>query len=159
MSTTSAAGARHLDHDPRAWIAIAAAGAVVGLALVIGSALRSPQSVEQQIGNQVYAGTECVIKVMTNEGVVRRWPQASKAEIIVCQTSENDQFANYVMDYAQFKSAAALSAALKRSRLDGSYCTLGPVVVTLDDHEHLSNFGPMCTERGGTLHDDAVRFL
>src|SRR5438045_979187 len=110
MSTTSAAGARH---DPRAWIAVAAAVAVVVLAVVIGSALRSPQSVEQQIGNQVYAGTGCVIKVMTNEGVVRRWPQASKAEIIVCQTSENDQFANAVMDYAQFKSATALSATLE----------------------------------------------
>jgi len=155
MSTTSAAGARHLDHDPRAWIAIAAAVAVVVLALVIGSALRSPQSVEQQIGNEVYAGTGCVIKVMTNEGVVRRWPQASKAEIIVCQTSENDQFANYVMDYAQFKSAAALSAGLKTAPPDGSYCTIGAAVVSLDEHDRLDTFGPMCAQRGGTLHEAA----
>src|SRR4051812_47784910 len=157
MSTTSAAGARHRDHDPRAWIAIAAAVAVVvlALALVIGSALRSPQSVEHQIGNQVYAGTGCVIKVMTNEGVVRRWPQASKAEMIVCQTSENDQFANDVMDYAQFKSATALSARLKTAPPDGSYCRIGDVVVSLDEHDRVDSFGPMCAQRGGALHEAA----
>src|SRR3954468_5125575 len=133
MSTTSAAGARDLGRGPRTWSAIAAAVAVVALALVIGSALSSPQSVEQQIGNQVYAGTGCLIKVMTNEGVVRRWPQASKAEIIVCQTSENDQFANYVMDYAQFKSAAALSAMLKTAPPHDRYCTIASAVVSFDD--------------------------
>src|SRR3954466_6967107 len=154
MSTTSAAGARHLDHDPRAWIAIATAVAVVVLALVIGSALRSPQSVEQQIGNQGYAGTGCVIKVMTNEGVVRRWPQASKAEIIVCQTSENDQFANYVMDYAQWKSPSARSTVLKAAPPDGSYCTIGSAVVTLDDS--LDTFRTMCANRGGAFHARAA---
>src|SRR3954452_7258987 len=155
MSTTSAARALGLGRDPRAWIAIAAAVAVVVLALVIGSALSSPQNVEQQIGNQVYARTGCLIKVMTNEGVVRRWPQASKAEIIVSQTSENDQFASYVLDYAQFESATALSATLKTARPDGRYCTIGTMVVSLDEHDHLDTFGPMCAQRGGTLHDDA----
>src|SRR3954452_5423542 len=122
MST--AAGARGSVDDRRAWIAIAAASAVVVLAIAIRSALISPQSVEQQIGEQRYAGTGCLTKVLTNDGVVSRWPQASKAEIIVCQTSESDRFANEVMDYAQFNSTTALSAKLKTAPPDGSYCKM-----------------------------------
>src|SRR4051794_37108411 len=112
MSANPAAGARALDHDPRTWLALAAAVSVVVLIFAIRSALSSPESVERQIGDQVYAGTGCLTKVSSNERVVSRWPQASKADIIVCQTSQSDQFANDVMDYARFDSRTALSAAL-----------------------------------------------
>jgi predicted NBD/HSP70 family sugar kinase len=85
----------------------------------------------RNIGDQVYE--DCVTKVSSNQRVARRWPRAHKAEVIVCQTSENDAFVNDVMDYAQFESAAALSTALKTARPDGSYCTIGRAIVILDD--------------------------
>jgi hypothetical protein len=68
-------------------------------------------------GEQRVYGEDCLTKVSTSERVLRRWPQASKAEVIVCQTSESDEFANAVMDYAQFKSATALSAAASSIRV------------------------------------------
>jgi hypothetical protein len=126
---------------------------VLVLVFVLHSALTDPKSVEQQIGDQVYSG-DCLTKVATNEQVVRRWPQASKAEIIVCQTSENDEFANDVMDYAQFESATALSAMLDSAPPDGSYCTIGSVVVTLEDRA--DTFSAMCANRGGSLHEGAT---
>ena len=58
------------------------------------------------------------------------------------------------MDYAQFESATALSAMLKTAPPDGSYCTIGSAVVTLDDL--LDTFGAMCANRGGTLHEGAA---
>jgi hypothetical protein len=58
------------------------------------------------------------------------------------------------MDYAQFESATALSATLKTVPPDGSYCTIGSAVVTLDDL--LDTFGAMCANRGGTLHEGAA---
>jgi hypothetical protein len=141
-------------HDRRRWILIAAAAvAVLVLVLVFHSVGSDPKGVERQIGEQVYAD-RCLTKVSTNERVVRRWPQASKAEIIVCQSSENDEFANYVMDYAQFASAAALSAKLKTAPPETSYCTIGRAVVTLDDLADA--FAAMCADRGGTLHTRAV---
>jgi hypothetical protein len=122
---------------------------VLVLVVVLHSARSDPKSVEQQIGEQLYRG-RCLTKVSTNERVVRRWPRASKAEIIVCQSSENDEFANYVMDYAQFDSVAALSAMLKTAPPDASYCTIGSAVVTLD--ELPDAFAAMCANRGGMLH-------
>jgi uncharacterized protein YpuA (DUF1002 family) len=150
MATTPSAGARALDHDRRLWILGATAVAVLVLVFVVHSALSDPKSAEQQIGEQVY-GHNCLTKVSTNERVERRWPQASKAEIIVCQTSENDEFANDVMDYAQFESATALSATLKTAPPDRSYCTIANAVVTLDDLP--DTFAAMCANRDGTLHE------
>jgi hypothetical protein len=154
MPTSSPAGARASIQDRRLWALIAAAVAVFALVLVLHSALSGQESAEQQIGEQVYAGTGCVTNVSSNQQVARRWPQASKAEVIVCQTSENDEFANYVMDYAQFKSATALSAMLKSAPPDGSYCTIASAVVTLD--ESLDTFRTMCANRGGTFHKRAA---
>src|SRR4051794_26438626 len=119
-------------HARRLWILMAAAVAVLVLVFVVHAARNDPKNVEQQIGEQGY-GDSCLTKVSTNERVARRWPGASKADIIVCQTSENDGFANSVMDYAQFESATALSAKLKTGPPEGSYCTIGSAVVTLDD--------------------------
>ena len=151
MATTSThASGQHR----RLWFLIAAAAvAVPALVLVLHSVRSDPKSVEQRIGEQVYADS-CLTRVSTNQRVVRRWPQASKAEIIVCQTSENDEFANYVMDYAQFESAAALSARLRTAPPDRSYCTIGSAVVTLDDLPDA--FAAMCADRGGTLHTRAA---
>ena len=146
----TAAGVRASGHDRRVWIPTAAAVAVLVFVFVLHSALSGQQSTEQQIGEQVYR-ENCLTKVSTNERVLRRWPRASKAEIIVCQTSENDEFANYVMDFAQFESAAELSAVLKTAPPDGSYCTIGNAVVTLDDLQ--DTFGAMCANRDGTLHE------
>src|SRR3954468_25054289 len=115
MATTPAAGARASGHDRLPRILIATAVAVLVLVFVLRSALSGQQSAEQQIGEQVFS-KYCLTKVSPDARVARRWPQASKAEIIVCQTSENDEFANYVMDYAQFDSATALSAMLKTAR-------------------------------------------
>src|SRR5689334_557500 len=129
MATT---GVRASADGRRRWILVAAGVAVIVLVFAIHSALSDPESPEQQIGEQVYAD-HCPSKVSTDERVARRWPQASTAEIIVCQTSENDEFANYVMDYAQFESATALAATLKTAPPDGSYCTIGTAVVNLDD--------------------------
>ena len=135
------------------WIVTAAAAVVLALGFVLHSALTGPKSTEQQIGEQVYSD-HCLTKVSTNERVVRRWPQASEAEIIVCQTSGNDEFANSVMDYAQFASASALSARLETAPPGSSYCTIGSAVVTLDDLPDA--FAAMCASRGGTLHEGAA---
>jgi len=126
---------------------------VLVLVFVLHAALSGQESTEQQIGEQVY-GEDCLTKVSTSERVVRRWPRASKAEVIVCQTSESDEFANDVMDYAQFDSATALSAMLRTAPPDGSYCTIGSAVVTVDDL--LDTFGAMCANRGGTLREGAA---
>jgi len=155
MSMTPAAGARASGRDRLTWILIAAAVAVVVLAFLLHSALSGQKSVEQQIGEQVWGEDGCLTKVSTNERVVRRWPQAAKAEIIVCQTSENDQFANYVMDYAQFASATALSAMLKTAPPHDRYCTIASAVVSFDDLA--DGFRAMCAKRGGTLHEGAAR--
>jgi hypothetical protein len=127
---------------------------VLVLVFVLHSALSGQESAEQQIGEQVYAGDGCLTKVSSNQRVARRWPQASKAEVIVCQTSESDAFANDVMDYAQFESVTALSAMLKTDRPDGAYCTIGSAVVTRDDLP--DPFGAMCAHRGGALHEGAA---
>jgi hypothetical protein len=153
MAATPAAGARASGHDRRLWILIAAAVAALVLVFVLHSTPSDPKSVEQQIGEQVYRD-DCLTKVSTNERVVHRWPHASKAEIIVCETSENDPFANYVMDYAQFESTTALSARLKTAPPNSSYCTIASTVVTLDDLPHA--FAAMCANRGGTLHEAAA---
>ena len=145
---TRPAGARTSGHDRRLWILSATAVAVLVLVFVLHSGLSGHKSTEQQIGD---AGTGCLTKVSTNGRVVRRWPRVSKAEIIVCQTSGSDEFANYVMDYAQFDSATALSAMLKTAPPSASYCTIGSVVVTRDDLP--DTFAAMCTNRGGTLHE------
>jgi hypothetical protein len=139
---------------PRLRVLTAAAVAVLVLVLVLRSAPSGQESAEQQIGEQVYAGTGCRTTVSSNQRVARRWPQAAKAEVIVCETSESDAFANYVMDYAQMKSATALSAMLETAPPDGSYCTIGSAVVTLDDR--LDTFRTMCASRGGTLHEGAA---
>ena len=55
------------------------------------------------------------------------------------------------MDYAQFESATALSAILTTDPPNGSYCTIGTAVVTLDDLR--DTFEAMCANRGGTLHE------
>src|ERR1700748_1777810 len=123
MATGPPVGARVPGRDRRRWMVIAAGVVAVVLGIGLRSALSGRESVEQQIGEQVYAGTGCLTKVSSNGRVAHRWPLASKAEIIVCQTSESDAFANYVMDYAQFESAAALSARLKTDPPDGTYCT------------------------------------
>jgi hypothetical protein len=149
MATTPATGVRAWAHSRRLWILMGAGIAAIVLVFAIHAALGDAKSPEQQIGEQVYAD-RCLSKVSTNERVMRRWPQASKAEIIVCQSSEKDEFADYVMDYAQFESAAALSARLKTAPPDGSYCTIGTSVVTLDDLPDA--FAAMCANRGGTLH-------
>src|SRR4051812_26181434 len=154
MATNSTAGARASRHDRRLWVLIAAAVAVLVLAFVLHSARSGQKSAEQQIGEQVYAGTGCLTTVSSNRQVARRWPQAAKAEIIVCQTSESDQFANYVMDYAQWKSPSARSTVLKAAPPDGSYCTIGSAVVTLDDS--LDTFRTMCAHRGGAFHARAA---
>ena len=125
------------------------------LVFVVDSALNGRKSVEQQIGEQVDVGAGCLTKVSSDQRVARRWPAASKAEIIVCQTSESDEFANYVMDYAQFESATALTATLNTTPPHGNYCTIGNAVVTLDDS--MESFAAMCAERGGTLHEGAAR--
>jgi hypothetical protein len=127
----------------------AVAVAVFVVVFGLHAALSAHQSVEQQIGEQVYSDS-CQTKVSPNEGVARRWPGASRAEVIVCQTSEDDEFANYVMDYAQFGSAAALSTTLESTPPHGAYCTFGTTVVTLDDLR--AAFAAMCSNRGGTLH-------
>jgi hypothetical protein len=125
--------------------------------VALDSALSGPESAEQEIGEQVW-GTGCMTVVSTNERVVRRWPQASKAELITCETSddENDSegFVNHAMDYAQYESPAPLSAMLKTSPPDGTYCTIGSAVVALDDLQDA--FRAMCAQRGGTLHDGAA---
>jgi hypothetical protein len=126
-------------------------GAAAVAVIVVLSSVRSRQeSVEQQIGEAVY-GQDCLTKVSAGERVARRWPQASKAELIVCQTSESDEFANDVMDYAQFASATERSAALKSAPPDGSSCTIANAVVTHD--EPLGAFQTMCANRGGTLRN------
>jgi hypothetical protein len=153
MATTPAGGARASGHDRLPWILSAAAVGVLVVGFALHSALSGQASVEQQIGEQVYSKS-CLTKVSPDQRVARRWPQASKAEIIVCQTSENDEFANSVMDYAQFASATALSAALGTTPPDGSYCRIGSAVVTLDDV--LDTFEAMCANRGGTLHEGAA---
>src|SRR4051812_20352197 len=130
MAATPAAGARGSGDDRRLPILVAAAIAVLVLVVVLHSALRSDESAEQQIGEQVYGRDGCLTTVSSNRRLARRWPRASNAEVIVCQTSETDAFANHVMDYAQFESAAALSAMLKAAPPDGSYCTIGTAVVT-----------------------------
>jgi hypothetical protein len=152
MATTPAAGARASGHDRIPWIVAAAAVALLVLVVVVHSA-RSGPSAEQQIGEQVYAG-DCLTKVSSNQRVARRWPQASKAEVIVCQTSENDDFVNEVMDYARFDSPTARSATIKTAPPDGTYCTIGSAVVTLDDLP--DTFAAMCANRGGTLHKGAA---
>src|SRR3954470_6382491 len=153
MATTPAAGARASGHDRLPRILIATAVAVLVLVFVLRSALSGQQSAEQQIGEQVFS-KYCLTKVSPDARVARRWPQAAKAEIIVCQTSENDQFANYVMDYAQFASATALSAVLKTAPPHDRYCTIGSAVATLDDLREA--FAAMCANRGGTLHEGAA---
>src|SRR4051794_5159796 len=150
MATTPAAGARASRRHQRETIVIAAAAAVLVLVFVLHSALSGHKSVEQQLGEQVY-GDDCLTKVSANERVARRWPEASKAEVIVCQTSENDEFANYAMDYARFESVTALSAGLKTAPPHGRYCTIASPVVTLDDLPEA--FAAMCAHRGGTLRD------
>ena len=157
MATAPEARTRAAGHDRRLWILIAAATAALVLVFVLHSALGAQKSAEQQIGEQVYAGSGCLTKVSTDERVVRRWPQAAKAEIIVCQTSESDEFANDVMDYAQFEDTAALAARLKTAQPDGEYCTIASVVVALYDHDRRDSFGAMCANRGGTLHQGAAR--
>jgi hypothetical protein len=154
MATSTAAGTRASGRNPRLWILIAAVVAVLVLAVVLHSALSGGTSAEQRIGEQVYAANDCLTTVSANPRVARRWPQASKAEVIVCQTSESDAFANDVMDYAQFESASALAAALKTARPRGSYCTIGSAVVTLG--EDLNSFAAMCAKRGGVLHRTAA---
>ena len=154
MAASRSVGARWACRDRRVWISIAAAVVVLVVVLTLHSARSRPASPEQQIGDQVYAGRDCLTKVSTNEQVVRRWPHASKAEIIVCQSSESDDFANYVMEYAQFKSANALSAILKSAPPDRRYCTIAGTVVTFDDLPNA--FGAMCADRAGTLHQGAV---
>jgi hypothetical protein len=137
------------------WIVTAMAGVVLVLGFVLHAVLTGPESVEKQIGDQVYEG--CVTTVSSIDPVARRWPQASKSEVIVCQASENDQTANDVMQYAQFESATALSAALTAAPPDGRYCTISRAVVTedifLDDFRDA--FAAMCANRGGTLHEGA----
>jgi hypothetical protein len=154
MATTPPAAGRGARHDRRLWALSATAVAVLVLVFVLHSGLGGQPSAEQQIGEQVYAGDGCLTKVSSNQRVARRWPRATKAEVIVCQTSENDAFANHVMDYARFESASALSATLKTAPPDGSYCTLSSAVVTVD--EPLDTFAAMCANRDGTLHEAAA---
>jgi hypothetical protein len=158
MATTPAADARASSHDRIPWVVTAAAVAVLVLGFVLHSVLTGRESVEQQIGEQVYAETGCLTKVSSNQIVARRWPEASKAEIIVCQTSETDEFPNEIMDYAQFASASALSATLKTAPPDGTYCTIkSSVVSAFGAFDDLRNsFAAMCANRGGTLHEGAA---
>lgn len=136
----------------------AAALAVLVSGFVLHAVLVGPRTAEQQIGDEVYADASCLTTVSSNQFVARRWPQASKAETIVCETSENDDYPNEIMDYAQFESAALLSATLKTAPPDGSYCTIGSAIVRpfdpLDDFH--DRFAAMCAHRGGTLHDGAA---
>ena len=83
MATTPAVG-RVPGHDRRVWFVTAAAVAVLVVGFVLHSVLRDPGTIEQQIGHQVYdaSGNYCFTTVTANEQVARRWPQASKAEII-----------------------------------------------------------------------------
>ena len=69
MATTSThASGQHR----RLWFLIAAAAvAVLALVLVLHSVRSDPKSVEQRIGEQVYADS-CLTRVSTNERVVRR---------------------------------------------------------------------------------------
>jgi hypothetical protein len=129
---------------------------VLVLGFVLHSVLTGPESDEKQIGDQVYEN--CVTTVSSIKPIARSWPQASKSEVIVCQASENDQTPNDVIDYAQFESTTARSAALKTIPPDGTYCTLGSAVVTegvtLDDLREA--FAAMCANRGGTLNEAAA---
>jgi hypothetical protein len=130
----------------------AAAAVVLLLGFVLHAALSGQNSIEQQIGEQVFAGSgdRCFTTVSANEEVARHWPQALKAEIIVCETSENDSYPNYILDYARFSSAAELSATLKAAPPTADYCTIGSAVVTRDDLRNA--FAVMCSNRGGSLH-------
>src|SRR4051794_12616761 len=156
MATSPAAGARASKHDRGLWIVTAAAAVVLVLGFVLHAALSGQKSIEQQIGEEVFAGSgnRCFVTVSTNEQVARHWPQAFKAEIIVCETSENDPHPNFIMDYARFSSAAELSATLKTAPPTGDYCTIGSAVVTRDDLRDA--FAAMCSNRGGTLHKGAA---
>src|SRR3954468_8904901 len=123
----------------RLWMLTAAAVVAVLAVVVVVHGGRA--SDEQQIGKQVY-GEDCLTKVSANGRVARRWPQAAKAEVIVCETSESDAFANDVLDSARFDSAAALAASLRTAPPDGRYCTLASAVVTAGDD--LDRFTAMC---------------
>src|SRR5262245_25961156 len=110
------------------WIVTAAAAVVLVVGLVLQSVLTPPKSAERQIGEQLY--TDCgVTTVSSNARAARRWPEASKSEVIVCQASENDPYPNEILDYARFASAGALSAALKAAPPDHTHCTIGSAVV------------------------------
>lgn len=130
------------------WFLIPAA--VIALVFALYAVLRGEEPIEQQIGKQAY-DESCSVTVSTNERVVRRWPGAAEAELISCDTSENDPFPNHLMDYARYASEAALAERLKTAPPDDRYCTLGStVVVTFQGVP--DGFTAMCAKRGGTLH-------
>lgn len=149
MTSTPTAGRRASDYARLTWVWYVAAAVVFVLVVLLRSALSGPESAERQIGHQVY-DESCFIRVSPNKRVARKWPQASKAETISCDTSENDPYPNWLMDYAEFASPAALSAALDVAPPDGMYCTFGRAVVVLPDF--LATFRPVCTRRGGRFH-------
>jgi hypothetical protein len=78
----------------------------------------------------------------------------SKAEVIVCQTSESDKFAKRRHGLRAFQARDPLSAMLEIAPPDGSYCTIGSAVVTVEDL--LDTLGAMCTNRGDTLDEGAA---
>lgn len=121
----------------------------IAVVFALYAVLRPEEPVEQQIGKQAY-DESCFVRVSTNEGVARRWPGAVEAELITCDTSENDPFPNQLMDYARYASVAALSDRLETAPPDGRYCTLeSAVVVTFQGVP--DGFAAMCEQRGGRL--------
>ena len=149
MTSTSTA-VRHISNlARRVWVWYVAAAVVFVGVLALRSVLSGPKTPERRIAEQVY-DKSCFIRVVPDARVASRWPRASKAEVITCDASKNDSYPIDLMDYAEFASPAALSAALKAAPPEGMYsCTIASTVVTL--YDVADRFRAMCAQRGGTL--------
>src|SRR4051794_23563585 len=114
----------------RLWMLTAAAVvAVLAVVLVVHGGRPSD---EQQVGEQVY-GEDCMTKVSANGRVARRWPQAPRAGVIVCDPPESAAFPTDVRASAGSAPPAGLGAILRPPPPDGRYCPPPGGVVTAGD--------------------------